>query len=465
MNYKLLGTICALLVLSSIAPIYSTEEVDDTIIILVSDNMADSAMAHMISDELGADVYFTPWGEYDQAIADLIIGTTPSMIYIIGGYSAVPLEYDQAFSEFEFVRIGGDDRSQTSLRLLQYFQKMFQQKNVNIVNGEDEGQIGKALQNAIEKGNVFVYANNPNDISDVSLELDQMGFYWGDLAIEDDGGDEDLQADAEAALATLEDLLSELTIIIPDYPSNPVIVLHTNALEKYEKAQEAYDDGDFGKAFCYATIGISHAEKAFELVEKGTFYKGNLVEKSASQLEDLHERRLQIDSYLALLEEVPEDISTMLNDIDALISEAEECHEAGDYECCLNKIALAKYLMIDICKALDQLLGFDVELDCDIQENAENKLNELISDRADLDDLFSELTEVPEDIANSLNELDALIVAAQDCFDSGDYVCTLEKISEAKSIMKQIEHDIESILGESGNNGNKDNNGKGNDKI
>ncbi|MBN1786603.1 MAG: hypothetical protein JW825_06430, partial [Candidatus Methanofastidiosa archaeon] len=348
--------------------------------------------------------------------------------------------------------------------------KMFQQSNVHVVNGQDENEIGKALQNALENGNVFVYTNRPGDGSDVTSDLSDMGLYWGDSIVNEckGNGNGDIQADAKTALDSLGDKLSELLIILPDYPSNPFIALHSNALRKYEDAQQSYEEGDFGKAYCYAITGITLADNALKMVDKGNFYKGNLAEKSACQLEELRDKRAQLDEYLALLDEIPEELSVMVAELDGYILAASTCYETGDYECALNNIALAKYLLIDICNELGVLLDMDVSVDCEMGENAQEKLNELIVARLELDELISELTDLPEELSNLMADLDALIGAAQECYDNEDYVCALETISEAKALLKQIEHEIESIIGEQGSNGNDkggndDNKGKGND--
>ena len=455
------------------------ENTGESIIVLVSDNFADGAVSHCIADKIGATIMFTPWGEYEQEIADMILSANPDEIYIIGGYSAVPNEYDEAFTDLNLTRIGGGDRSQTSMMILQHFKNMFQQENVHVVNGQDDNAIGKALQNALEKGSVFVYTNRLGDDEDVVSELDAMGMYWGDSGIEKNNGqpsDEEMMASAEAAITDLNEKISQLLAIIPDYPSNAIIVLHSNAVEKFESATAAFDEGDYGKAYTYAKTGLIHANNALSMVDKGNFYKGNLSEKSGSHLEDLLEKRAQLEVYMALAEEVPEDLSSMITDLDALITEATECYEAGDYECTMNKVALANYELREISKQLESLLGLEIEVDCNIQENALDKLNELLVDRQELDELLSVLEEVPEDINISLAELDQLISDSQACYDAEDYVCTLETVQQARSLLNEIEHSVEGILGNQGNNGDsdngnngkgnedKDNNGKGNDK-
>ncbi|ACJ16572.1 Hypothetical protein TON_1084 [Thermococcus onnurineus NA1] len=114
------------------------------LVILVSDNEADRAIAENVAKILGAQVVVSPWGTYDPAASAEILTINPDKVIIIGGSVAVPEEYTQDFGEFgiPYERWYGETRYETNLAVIKMLKEEFpeafsQITSVVIVNGRD----------------------------------------------------------------------------------------------------------------------------------------------------------------------------------------------------------------------------------------------------------------------------------------------------------------------------------------
>ncbi|NJE47418.1 hypothetical protein E3E35_08400 [Thermococcus sp. GR7] len=114
------------------------------LVILVSDNEADRAIAENVAKILGAQVVVSPWGTYDPAASAEILTINPDKVIIIGGSVAVPEEYTQDFGEFgiPYERWYGETRYETDLAVIKMLKEEFpeafsQITSVVIVNGRD----------------------------------------------------------------------------------------------------------------------------------------------------------------------------------------------------------------------------------------------------------------------------------------------------------------------------------------
>lgn len=92
-----------------------TQEVQ-RVVVLTSDNPADSAMGEVVGELLGANVITTEWGTYSPEVTMKVLKGEPDLVIVIGGTVAVPPEYEEDFSAVgvEVIRWGGSNREETS---------------------------------------------------------------------------------------------------------------------------------------------------------------------------------------------------------------------------------------------------------------------------------------------------------------------------------------------------------------
>ncbi|MCD6558311.1 MAG: YfdX family protein [Palaeococcus sp.] len=133
-----------------IVPVHGVSAQTSTIVILVSDNEADSAVADNIGELLNASVVETAWGAYDPKVSAQIVEKEPDFVIIIGGELAVPAEYEEDISTMgiETIRWAGQNREETSFRavkgLKEYFPTVFEGiKVLGIIDGRDSVSYGE----------------------------------------------------------------------------------------------------------------------------------------------------------------------------------------------------------------------------------------------------------------------------------------------------------------------------------
>lgn len=153
------------------------------LVILVSDNEADSAVAQNVADLLGgAQLIVSPWGgTYDPAASAEILSIDPDRVIIIGPPVAVPEEYTEDLEEFgiPYERWYGETRYETNLAVIEgglrdEFPAVFGEiKTVVLSNGRDVLAMEKYLE---------------------AMKLDPQGFEGGKpiLVLTDEGGKENL---------------------------------------------------------------------------------------------------------------------------------------------------------------------------------------------------------------------------------------------------------------------------------
>lgn len=98
-----------------------------TDLILVSDNHADLAVAEALAEENGATILKTPWGEYDEAVLDLVLERKPNEVTIIGGPMAVLPEYESRILDagMKVERLWGKTRQQTSIAVFDHGRMLY----------------------------------------------------------------------------------------------------------------------------------------------------------------------------------------------------------------------------------------------------------------------------------------------------------------------------------------------------
>lgn len=103
---------------------------DTLILINASENMSDGLSAAALSGKLKADIVPINPDNIDKASEKMI--NNAKRIILVGGYSAIPKEFENKFSSKKITRIGGKDRVETSKEIAKYIGNY---KKAYIVNG------------------------------------------------------------------------------------------------------------------------------------------------------------------------------------------------------------------------------------------------------------------------------------------------------------------------------------------
>ena len=118
---------------------------DIDIVILVSDNEADSTLAESVANIIGAKgIVKVPWGIYNPDYSTEVLKYVPDRIIIIGGPTAVPIDYEKDFEEMGIPceRWYGKNRYETNLAVVQKLKNEFPEEfsqigEIYIAHGRD----------------------------------------------------------------------------------------------------------------------------------------------------------------------------------------------------------------------------------------------------------------------------------------------------------------------------------------
>ena len=130
-------------------------ESSENIVILVSDNPADLAIAIYLSVSINATVVVSSWGTFNEAVAVNVVAELPDKIIIIGGPIAVPEIYEEIFQKLGIPveRIGGRDRYETNELVLEWMLSKgvkVKPDKIALVHGLDLAALEEALDQVIE---------------------------------------------------------------------------------------------------------------------------------------------------------------------------------------------------------------------------------------------------------------------------------------------------------------------------
>ncbi|WP_297417589.1 hypothetical protein [Thermococcus sp.] len=137
-------------------------------VILVSDSVADSALANYIANMTGAFVVTTPWGVYNPNVTAEVMAYAPDKVIIIGGPVAVPEQYVSDLQSLNITveRWWGENRYETDVAVIGNATVKLHLKfqgNAIIAPGNDSAAIKKAFMEAVKARGVIIYANNTTD--------------------------------------------------------------------------------------------------------------------------------------------------------------------------------------------------------------------------------------------------------------------------------------------------------------
>ncbi|NJE08763.1 hypothetical protein E3E31_09555 [Thermococcus sp. M39] len=354
---KTLALLFGFLVLASAVPLSRAQTETTTslnLVILVSDNEADCALAQKVAEYLNASIVVTPWGVYDPNVTSQIVTRAPDLVLIIGGPTAVSEEYENDLQDLgiPYVRRWGANRYETNLAVLQYlfenYSELLKDVKVIIVNGEDITAIRKAGN---IKGRAIIiyvdddYLENQTQILDLlnaTMVLIINTPYSENVTervrervrekIKANVTCENTTITAEDALLAIQ-IAENKTMLAESLVANISIPaaekLLENAKKHLERAKEAYNETKYGRAYGLAIAAKSIAEVVIRMAseEKQIMLHKNETMKIKIKLEKLED-----------IVERLEELGFNVTEEKALLEQAEQAYENGDY-------ALAKQLM------------------------------------------------------------------------------------------------------------------------
>ncbi|RLF76408.1 hypothetical protein DRN43_06885 [Thermococci archaeon] len=281
---KAFAMLFGLLVLASSVPMIKADAaVNMNLVILVSDNEADYALAEKLAENLNVSVVVTPWGIYDSNITAEIASYAPDSVLIIGGPAAVPKLYEDDLQNLNITwfRIWGLDRYETNIKVLEYVMQNYPDvlKDVKIViaNGRDMGAI-KKIGNSKKVFPIYVNANNTDNQTKILGIMKVTGViiiktpFSANITERirervrekvQNVTEENENITAEMAWEAIEiaqnkTALAESLIDNATNPSAPKLL--ELAKKELNNAMEAYNESEYGKAYGQAIAAKAHAE-------------------------------------------------------------------------------------------------------------------------------------------------------------------------------------------------------------
>ena len=273
-------------------------------VILVSDNPADSALANYIANLTGAVVVVTPWGLYDPNVSARVIGAEPDQVIIIGGPDAVPEPYEEDLKELNITvtRWWGENRYETNIAVIGNATLLLRirfQNSLVVAPGNDSAAIEKALKEAIKVHGIIIFANNSTDplrivarfgstpesvtivetplSAKLAEKLRERIERRSNIRTRNVG----VNITKEMALKAIEDAnktisLAEKLLSNASNNESGMVGGRNLVLSRFlmkaeltlERAQKAYDEGNYGKAYGLATAARAQVEPLIKLYSK-----------------------------------------------------------------------------------------------------------------------------------------------------------------------------------------------------
>ncbi|ADT83760.1 hypothetical protein TERMP_00783 [Thermococcus barophilus MP] len=261
---------------------------ETTVVILVSDNEADCALADYIANitvNVNVVIVKTPWGIYNPNVTAEIISYAPDEVIIIGGPVAVPEEYVEDLQNLgiNVERWWGQNRYETDLAVIKNATVRFQlqlQNRVVLVAGTDLAGIEKALQLAIRERAMIVLVNQTTNITKI---MERLHVRAGNFTIigtpamnqtmlhimkqlrkqECNCTELHLNITAERALEAIQIAEEKVNTAkeLAENATNPALKTLLRIAEKQlEDAKDAYSSGKYGLAYGLAIAAKSKAE-------------------------------------------------------------------------------------------------------------------------------------------------------------------------------------------------------------
>ncbi|QDA31858.1 hypothetical protein FH039_09945 [Thermococcus indicus] len=340
------------------------------IVILVTDNEADEALAYSVASLLGARVIVSPWGTYSPEVSAEILSEEPGRVIIIGGPVAIPEDYTGDLDDFgiPYERWYGETRYETNLAVIDGLKKEFPEvfegiETVVIANGRD----GLALREYIRTvkigpsgthGRLIILTDDGKTNETLEALAKFSGLREVVYMTTSDGRGPLFPLDRERVLEFARerfgnDIGTEEKATSPG-PRDTLEVLtavqnKTDRAEKLldglqipaarrkleaargllEEAWSAYNAGDYSGAYLLAIRAGGEADFviARTYVEIRTVYQGSAAVR-------LQRRLSQLEVMVTVLREKGYDV----DEIESLLQQAEDALKRGDYSEVINDL-------------------------------------------------------------------------------------------------------------------------------
>ncbi|ALM74912.1 conserved exported hypothetical protein [Thermococcus barophilus] len=325
----------------------------ETIVILVSDNEADCALANYIANltgDVNIVVVKTHWGVYDPNITAEIISYAPDEVIIIGGPVAVPEEYVEDLQNLgiSVERWWGQNRYETDLAVIKNATVRFQlqlQNRVILVAGTDLAGIEKALQLAIRERAMIVLVNQTTNITKI---MERLRLRAGNFTImgtpftnqtmlrireqlrehlkECNCTEIHVNMTAERALEAIQVAEKALTTAkeLAENTTNPAVEnILTIAEKQLEDAKDAYNSGKYGLAYGLAIAAKSKAEVVTRLA--GEDIRKMIMRNTKMKLE---RELVRVEAQIRVMERLGVNVTVALQ----LMEQIKAAIRNGDYD-------------------------------------------------------------------------------------------------------------------------------------
>nr|WP_206204187.1 hypothetical protein [Thermococcus sp. 18S1] len=340
------------------------------IVILVTDNEADEALAYSVAALLGARVIVSPWGTYSPEVSAEILSEEPERVIIIGGPVAITEDYTGDLDDFgiPYERWYGETRYETNLAVIEGLKKEFPEAfadigTVVIANGRD----GLALREYTRTvkigpsgthGRLIILTDDGKTNETLEALAKFSGLKGVVYMTTSDGGEPLFPLNQGKVLGFARerfgnDIGTEEKVTSPG-PRDTLEVLtavqnKTNRAEKLldglqipaarrkleaargllEEAWSAYNAGDYSRAYLLAVRAGGEADFviARTYVEIRTVYQGSAAVR-------LQRRLSQLEVMVNVLREKGYDV----DEIESLLQQAEDALQRGNYSEVINDL-------------------------------------------------------------------------------------------------------------------------------
>ncbi|ALV63231.1 Uncharacterized protein ADU37_CDS15320 [Thermococcus sp. 2319x1] len=358
---KVFALLFGALLLASMMPLSQAQSL--SIVILVSDNEADSTLAEELAKMLNASVVVTTWGVYDPNITAEIMENAPDKVIIIGGPDAVPKDYETDLDELgvSCVRWYGENRYETNLEVLkkaiQEYPGLFENVKIVIAHGRDLGAIKQAKGIEGKKFILYVDDNLTNTTEVIGVLLttrnviilksqlmnnrtaEQIRERIRERVRDGNITEENVTVTAEMAWEAIQLAINRTETakeMLDNLPVPAAKRLIEIAEKKIQIANESYNEGNYGKAYGQAIAAKAHAEAVIKLASKE--WQKVIHARVDIQLE---KEVYRLEVKIKVLEKAGIDVTQIKKKIDA----AKVAIQAGDYDTARELIEDAKNML------------------------------------------------------------------------------------------------------------------------
>ncbi len=329
-----------------------------SIVILVSNNEADSVVAESLANLLNVSVVVTPWGIYNPNITAEIVERMPDKVIIIGGPVAVPVEYEQDLNNLgiSYERWYGANRYSTNIKVIEKaeeeFPGIFRDVDVFVVNGRDVGAIqavkkagGRVVPIFVDYGlenqtEVIGHLITPGRVVIVRSPLLSLNLMLNIQEIVERNGihvsEEQVEAGRNLSWSTIagtEALLKLAKTTLDDLKVPGARNMLELATRELEKAKTEYARGNYEAAYRYSIYARTHANVVILLAGK----ERNRILHGLPKVALEHDI-LRLEVQVNALSRSGIDVS----DVQNLLAQAKAALQAGDLDSALEILRAVK---------------------------------------------------------------------------------------------------------------------------